>query len=332
MVKILYACNNNTNSVLQAERILFALKSNSNFQIKVSSYLNKGPFGIKNSDWTLNSLLDIFQPNHFSIHSNYNFQIYLEQIRSYAPDLVISDLEYFTSQAAILLNIPLWQCSPSLLNFGLNKCDKYNLGFHKKFSYLEKNLILQRQFSNIINNSEKNFVYSHLGDVGLALSPSFEWLRPYHKLGKESKPCHHSVVAISPNLSPKILKHLLRKQDCIIFSYYPDQLNQIRNKDLNNTEEFYCNLRNSNVVVCEAEPTYLADAYYNFKHTFLLSSNVPSYLISGIINEKLGLSRYIYGDEDIDVTKDYSLDEQYITRDSNIFFLHDKLNTLIYKK
>src|SRR5271155_1177897 len=109
-MKILYAAGDNTNACTQLSRFVQAMP---NHQIKVAAYQQSSPKGM-NIDWTLNCLLNVFTGQ---IAENDNLKIYYDQIVYFAPDLIISDLEYFTSYLAGVGNIPLWQCSSSLINY-----------------------------------------------------------------------------------------------------------------------------------------------------------------------------------------------------------------------
>ena len=164
MLKVLYAAGNSKNSLIQCSRFLKAMNGTGH-TIKVASYRRSSPKNL-NIDWTLDSLLNIFKPDTISL-DNENFNIYFEQIKHYAPDLIICDTEYFTSYIANVLNITLWQCSSSLINTAIENKEKYNLGLYKQYSFLLGNndAIRTQRKVNIIDNSNCNFVYSHLGDT-----------------------------------------------------------------------------------------------------------------------------------------------------------------------
>src|SRR5208283_2605196 len=88
VMKILYAAGNNTNASLQLARFMQAMPGH---HIKVAAYQKSSPKGM-NVDWTLDCLLNIFTGQ---IAENDNLKIYYDQIQYFAPDLIISDLEYF---------------------------------------------------------------------------------------------------------------------------------------------------------------------------------------------------------------------------------------------
>jgi len=327
MLKVLYACGNNSNALIQCSRFLKAMSGTSH-TIKVAAYRRSSPN--MSIDWTLDSLLNIFKPDTISL-DNENFNIYFEQVKHYAPDLIICDAEYFTSYIANTLNITLWQCSSSLINTAIENKEKYNLGLHKQYSFLlgNNNAIRHQRQVNIIDNSNCNFVYSHFGDTENppTLKNGFEWIRPYHSVGKEAITCKHNVVA--GTLNNKTIYNILKKYpDSVAFTTFCDeQYNNFLLKDIDNDEEYFCNLKNSNLFVCEGQTSFLADAFYNNKFSIVF----PNYkdiecIMNSIFSEHLGLSKSISEtNEDLnkfmnkDIVSNYNKDIQY---------LHDRINSL----
>ena len=221
-MKILYACSNSMNSRIQLERFVKAMK-NKPYQLKIAAYKKSSPN--ISIDWTLDCLLNIFKPDHISLE-NENFETYFHQVKSFNPDLIISDLEYFTSYIANVLNITIWQCGSSLINFALPQSQKHNLGLFKQFYYLFHKVPLNNQrIINMIDNSNHNFVYSHLGDVNreINIKENFEWIRPYHTVGKYSVLCEHNVVAGSLQLNKNVINLLKNYNDSVIFSENCDE-------------------------------------------------------------------------------------------------------------
>jgi hypothetical protein len=85
-MKILYATGNFTNSKIQLSRFLRAMHG-SPHQIKIAAYKQSSPEAT-HIDWTLDCLLNLYKPELMNL-DNDNLQIYFEQIKYYAPDLVI---------------------------------------------------------------------------------------------------------------------------------------------------------------------------------------------------------------------------------------------------
>lgn len=168
-----------------------------------------------------------------------------------------------------MLNIPLWQCSSLLTNFALTKSQKYDLGIFKKYAYyLNKIPVNVQRIINIIDNSNKNFIYSHFGDTmkPLEIKQNFQWLRPYHNLGKRYTMCKHNIVAALPDSNKLLINTLSKYPDTVIFTNNCDEkYKDILNKDINNEIEYFCNLYNSNIFACEGQTSFLADAFYNKK-------------------------------------------------------------------
>ena len=326
MLKILYAAANNENAKIQLTRFLEAMKGKP-FVVKVAAYKKSSPKGI-NIDWTLNALLDIAKPDVISDDSD-SFSIFYEQVKYYAPDLIISDLEYFTSRIANLLNITLWQCSSSLLNWAVEQ--KYNVGLFTRYAYLmqKNNAMRTQRMVNIIDNSNYNFVYSHFGDVAQAptLKKGYDWIRPYHQVGKESVPCRHMIMSATLGNNRKIMSLLKKYGDSVVFTEHPyEQQSGLWIKDIKNQEEYFCNLKNCQAFICEGQTSFLADAYYNGKYSLTLTNfqDLES-VMNSIYSEHLKLSSMLYQTEDLDPFFSRTLETHH---NEKVRFLHEWIEDL----
>lgn len=299
MLKILYAANDSYNSKIQLIRFLDAIK-NKPYQIKIAAFKKSSPKFI-NVDWSLNCLYNIFRPNHISL-DNENFKTYYDQVKYFAPDLIISDMEYFTSQIANMLDITLWQCSSSLINFALSFDEKYNVGLFKKYSYIfNKNPTHTQRMVNVIDNSNYNFVYSHFGDLNNppSLKSNFEWVRPYCSTGKEYAACYHNVTSATFSSNKKIISILKKIPDSVMFSQFADETyTNLLMKDISEQEEYFCNLKNSHLFVCEGQTSFLADAFYNQKYTVIVPNFMePECILNAIFSSHFNLSTTVYSAE-----------------------------------
>src|SRR5579859_1758606 len=294
-MKILYAAQNNLSAKIQLSRFLEKMKDSSH-TIKIAAYKNSSPKNVP-INWTLNYLSNDDLPR-LSSKVTSNLKIYYDQVKYYKPDLIISDMEVFTNHVGNLLNITTWQCSSALLNFGLER--NYNLGFYKKFFFLSKkneDHYIQRQ-TNFIVNSNKNFIYSHFGDMKLPpdIKKNFEWIRPYHSIGKISKLCHHNLVAGLVKNNKKIITLLRHYNDSVAFTdFLHEKYTNLILKDINNQAEFFCNLKNSNLFICEGQTSFLADAYYNNKHAIIFSDfQDTESAFNGLVSKKYSTGTIVY--------------------------------------
>lgn len=325
--KILYAAGNNINSKIQLQRFYHAIKDK-DYNIKFAAYMKSSPS--INIDWTLDCLLNVYDPTHQYL-DNDNLRIYLNQIESYNPDLIISDLEYFTTYIGIKLNIPVWQCSSLMLNFSLDLKEKYNLGLYKKYSILtSKNPAYIRRIVNMIDNSQQKFVYSHLGDLkeNIQLKSDHQWIRPYSDVGKVSLPCKHNIVANLIHPNKKIISKLKKYEDIVVFSEInSEKYNNINFKSFNNEIEYYCNLKNCSYFVCEGQASFLADAYYNGKKAIVDQYHDDHEAItSSLISERFNLSTFL-SDNSFSTQQDIN-----VNINNSIVYLHDKIDSFFKEK
>jgi len=324
MLKVLYAASNNENSKIQLFRFAEAMKD-SPHQVKVAAYKRSMPN--INIDWCLDCLMNIFHPDHVSLE-NETLQIYYEQVKNFAPDLIISDLEYFTSYVGGLLNIPVWQCSSSLLNFALTHEQKYNLGLFKKYYYLFYKVPMGHYRNvHIIDNAEHNFVYSHLCDTKdpPSLKNNFQWIRPYYVTGKRSLLCQHNIVAGMLHNNKKMFSMMKQHPDCVAFTEFQfEEYENLILKDIQNQEEYACNLHNSQFFACDGATSFLADAFYNGVFALVFPNiNDTACVINSVYSENLGLSQTIY-----DTESELICGEVNVSKDLDVKFLHERVNEL----
>ena len=324
-MKILYATANSQGAKIQLSRFMRAMEG-SEHQIKVAAYKQSSPKGL-NIDWTLDALLNIYRPELLSLNGD-NLGIYYEQLKQFAPDLVISDLEYFTSYLASLLNITLWQCSSSLLKHGLR--NTYNLGLFKYYAHsLNRDPVHTQRTANLIDNSNLNLVYSHFGDAEKApkLLENFEWIRPYHQVFKHSIMCQHYVVAGLSETNANILNVLKKYPDSVVFmESSAEQYYNVYVKDIGNKDEYYCNLKNSLLFVCQGQSSFLADAFYNGKFSLVY----PDYkdaesIINSQLSKKLGMGQIMSRTANLANYSELKVQPEY---QSSIKYLHEKIKEI----
>lgn len=325
-MKILYAASNNQNAKIQLARFLKAMEG-SVHQIKVAAYKRSSPRNT-NIDWTLDCLLNPYKPEALSL-DNDNLKIYFDQVKYYAPDLIVSDLEYFTSYIAGVLNIGIWQCSSSLINYALTKTDKYNMGAFKYYAHsMSREIKNSQRTLNLLSNSDGNFVYSHFGDVAQPpqLSESFEWVRPYHQVGKSTIPCQHFLVAGLASNNKQLLGVLGRNSDSVAFlDGCAETYRNVQVKDIRNREEYFCNLKNSEIFVCQGQTSFLADAFYNGKYSWIYPDYQDSEtLINSCVSQHFQLG-HIANLYDEFGNRGYTINPQY---NPSVKYLHERIEEL----
>lgn len=179
-MRILYAAGNREGSYQQLKRYL-PLFNKSEHQFQIAGF--KKSLKELSADYCLDALLN-FRYHQESILFNGNFPYYQKEILKFKPDLIISDLEIYTSLIAIDNNIPLWQVSPALIYYGT--VEKF--GIRKYNKKLIKARPTHKYIKTILSNSKKKLIVSHLSDIenGPDLLPGFEWCRPEFKLNQEN--------------------------------------------------------------------------------------------------------------------------------------------------
>lgn len=182
-MKILYAAGDRDGSYLQLKRYLPLFQS-SHHEWKISGY--KTSLKELSADWFLDAMLD-FRDRSGPVNFNGNFAYYGREVAKFAPDLIISDVDIYTSLIAIELKTRLWHISPALLHYALYhetlkafKSMKFLGSLYKVHSEITK----AHYIRSVIAHAEKNLVASHLADIPFPpeLQPGFEWIRPEFNL------------------------------------------------------------------------------------------------------------------------------------------------------
>ena len=243
-MKILYAAGNRIGSYFILRRFINSI-SHKNYNLKVAAYKkSSNNFDV---DYTLDCLLNFTDPTAFSFNKNYTY--YKNEIRRFAPDLIISDFEVYSSTIAMELNINLIQYSPIVLYYALDKDIMQSLGFHKHYSYLlEENHKKSEYINNIMDYSKKKFILSHLCDCKNRpkLLYGFEWCRPSFILGEGSKRLDYILALAKPNTKV---------------------INEFKNKNIAiyQEDDYIESIENCSVVISDGTEMFLTDAFYNQK-------------------------------------------------------------------
>ena len=262
-MRILYAASNRIGSFFQLKRFLDRFSSL--HTVKVAAY--KSSSGNLNIDYTLDSLINFTSASDTISFNNENYKKYGSFVRSFKPDLIISDLEIYTSTLAIENKIKIYQVSPILIYYATPNEVKYNLGIYKNSPYLFNKTKIKNDYINfILNNSDKNIVLSHFCDVEniFELKDKFVWCRPDYVLVDDNK-IEYDFLSASIENNKKILNLLDNKKSVIFSSFYYEQFDNIKMKNILNDKEYPEYLSRSKSVICNGESDILSDAFYNMK-------------------------------------------------------------------
>lgn len=287
-MKILYAAGNRLGSYYQLKRFLDSV-ADKNHTVKVAAY--KKSLGDQDVDYTLDCLLNFTNPDG-PTSFNGNYAYYRNEIKRFNPDLVISDLEVYSSMLANELNIKLWQVSPLNLYYALNSKTKQNVGIHKNYSHLlESNHKRSEYINYALNYSSRKFVLSHLCDCENPpeLIEGFEWARPSFVLG-ENIDKYHYVIALAKS-NKKIIDEFKNKDSILLSPYMFEKYDMMAVADID-SDAYKNSLENCKIFITDGTAAFLADAFYNQKYAF----SIPRYddietIIGSYMNEHCGIGK-----------------------------------------
>jgi hypothetical protein len=314
-MKILYAANKRKSACWQLNRFIAA----TDHTVKTAAYSNQR-YNC-DIDWTLDAISDVFTgSSSFGIA----YDIYKEQVKSFAPDLVISDCEIITSSIANELGIKLWQVSPLLLHYGLTTTGHRGVLLSAKYPGLFKLNAYTNPIDKLVKMSDRSFVYSHLCDLKIPLLKSkLEWVRPYHNVGDKSPIYEHNILAATINSNKALIDKLKCVGDAVYYSECKEDY-VFPTKSFQNDIEYYGNIANGNVVIVDAYEDLLADAFYNHRTPYMIPDFIEQDSIGCMIyNETLLLGNPLYNFDFQTLPKLPQLMEW--NYDANVKFLHEEL-------
>lgn len=317
-IKILYAAGNRPEVYLQMQRILHHL-DDQYFTVKIAAYNN---YYFQQIDWTLDALKNVLDKRNFSIKSPY-LSDYYEQVKLYNPDLIISDLEVYSSYIGNLLGIKVWQVSPLLFLFA----EKNWSTFNDRYSTLVDDIFGSEYdyLTNVFNNSEQKFIYSYFADLKQqpVIVEGYDWIRPYHMMGKKHSVSQYQVCAQLFDNNKKIINQLKEyNKETVLYSFNnQEQYSFLKLKKIEYNEDYYYNIFNSNLIYNQGYSHFLADAFYNKQFSWVN----PNYLsldsaFYSIYSENFGLSKSIY--HQIELMEEKKIDYNY---NLNVKYLHQKI-------
>ena len=299
MLKILYAAGNRIGAHFQLKRFLQSIQ-HKNYIIKTAAF--KKSLGDLDVDYMLDSLLNFTNPEEISFNGNYSY--YSNEIKRFAPDLIISDFEVYTSTIALELNIKLWQFSPINLYYGINNDVKYNLGIHKNYFFLLDSSPKRNGYIlNLLNNSNRRFVLSHIGDskYNNIISDNYEWVRPNFILGDGSKKIDYFLALSKTN---KIIINELKNKNSLLFSSFTlEHFDDLKIENLLEEDQIKEHIENCKYFISDGTATFAADAFYNQKYNIaypryddiesVITSMVNKYCNFGCISNNFNQSNKI---------------------------------------
>ena len=179
------------------------------YEIKIASYLKHD---LSESDW----ILDALYPNAINIDkllgistpikANHTaFELLLNDIGFWQPDLVIVDAEPITALIAKALEIPLWTCSSIDLVNAINWPPKTLTNYPKEVEHI-KEVLRQTPSPN------RKLICSPLAGL-VELKPGYEWIRPYSEI-----PQNFSTISNNQSLNFQKLITDLSKLDNVFIN------------------------------------------------------------------------------------------------------------------
>lgn len=318
--KILYAISDSPESVETCRRFLEACL-HKNYKIKIAAYYNVNmPFFI---DWNLNSLKPIFGHKTFD---NDNLRIYYDQIKAYSPDLIITDIEEYTSYIATQMNIPIWNVSSLFSYLMINKTRNNLNKISNYYKSIIDNHIINNKITLFKSNSDKNIAYTYLCDYSgnYTLKEEYDIVRPYHYTGSYNRACEYNITSAAEKM--QAINFIKNYNDCVLFMKNDeDRYSGLFIKNYYTSSDYACNIHNSKYIVSDADINYIADAFYNNKYSFIFTNHKSiNSIINGQLAQYLDMATCLYNDKKIDM-QNFTLKVKPSINNKYVF-LHEKID------
>ncbi len=320
-MKILYAAGRYSSSAIQLQRIQETLK---NYEVKTAGFSFMGlPV-----NFTLDPLLSLYWKN--SVLRNNMFAIYRDEVKRFNPDLIISDLEMYTSSIAKLLQKPLWHYSSALLRQCVKFSDVNESGIASHYrSYLKRYENVVEVEDALVKMTNMNLIPSHFGDAGIALKPrkGFYWSRPYHKLANDLPTKKFTYVGATEK-SNKPMVHFLKQQENVLLLSPTEEKYPLTIKAPSELDGNY--IKDSNVFVCDGNPYHAADGFYNGKYTIFyvnLKHSDKEELFTAALSRKHFLGSVYHRPEKIEPDIHWNKKAFSTSLNPTISYLHEEVET-----
>ena len=276
-MKILYAANDNLESCLQLNRFLINFPWDQH-TLKVAGY--SGYDYLIDIDFNLNFVKSFYSKVSVTLNTD-NYNIFCSQLDRFEPDLIISDLDKFSSNYAILNNVKLWQYSSNLLQYCLPHYWHLKLRIANRYNY-------EQMYSYIINNSDKILLPTLYDQFGLTLDNKVTLVNPLSFKGSEDKEIYNNCISLLEN-KRKYLK--LADSKSVVFTTNTFEFfNNFKLKHLYSDINYYNNIHNSKAYVCDLYDDLIFDGLLNNKtiNTFMNSYDHNCHIHYQIL-KKMGL-------------------------------------------
>jgi hypothetical protein len=219
-VKIIYSAGNRIGANTQLARFLDNIDK-TKYEVKTAAYL-KSSYSLPAIDWNLNAIHKNIPQNNIKLYSldsiKYKTEIItqiLNDVAEFNPDLIICDNEHIFSLIAKDMDVPLWYCSPMLLDEGVvwDSAKKISYSYFVDFENIYR--------LEVFPEADKYLIYSPFCD--LKKHPElksyrdddwteickYNWVRPYYNKVNGSVFINETARLLELN---KILKYIDLKE------------------------------------------------------------------------------------------------------------------------
>ncbi len=190
-MKIIYSAGNRIGANIQLARFLDNIDKTKH-EVKTAAYL-KSSYSLPEIYWNLNAIYKNYPTNDIKLYSldnsKYKTEVItqlLNDVADFNPDLIICDNEHIFSLIAKDMGVPLWYCSPMLLDEGIvwDSAKKINYSYFIDLEGNDRRAIFPEAdkyliYSPFCDLKKRPELYSYRDDDWNEIC-KFNWIRPYY--------------------------------------------------------------------------------------------------------------------------------------------------------
>lgn len=330
-MKFLYVADNSTSSSVQLSRFIKAFYESDilkRHELRIAAFSSSAP--TIGADYTMDSFLDFYETN-LPLNERIGFNRLKDEIKIYAPHLIINDLDHHAAIIANQLNIPYWNVSSKLLYRAITDKVSKSLQINKKyFHYFRLNRTFH-SFEKVRGPAKFNFVYSYLCDSEFRpdLKPEYRWIRPYHVVSTVK--CDPKVVCTVLHNDKLFMSYAVTLGDAVLFSPFSyEKFNGVDGDTIPHfpaeSQEYADMISNCYLVLSHGETSLVADAFYNKKHCLVYSSpaNMDT-VLNGFFVQRQGIGEIVLTRKNTNQINYLDPEPYRLNHDPNTYYLHEHL-------
>jgi len=212
------------------------------------------------SNRTINRMEMVFQKEHFL------FNQYMKDLK---PDIVLTDFDFYTTDAAICCEYPIVAISSKIIQINLMNSAHSSLP-HKFQNRIMRLFLCYYDMCKFLE--PRRLCYSHVGDM-CEIRGYDHIIRPYHEIYEDTQ--SDKVLFLFRNALPHI-EWLKKYKNHILYTESPIFIEGMKVRNMFD-DEYFEDLSACKYIVSDGNEMAACDAYYNKKYTYIINHSFSNF-------------------------------------------------------